>query len=133
MTIAVLVAVILVTSLSPGGSFASDPIRRSALEGSALDFDAGRMLGHAVLYALLGLALAVRFAASDVARQSPSRALGMIVLAIWILAAGTELAQAHVPGRAPELTDWLADMAGALIGLAVAGPLVRLLLRVRGG
>ncbi len=128
-----LVAVILVTSLSPGGSFASDPIRRSALEGSALDFDAGRTLGHAVLYALLGLALAVRFAASDVARRSPARVLGMIVLAIWIFAAGAELAQARVPGRAPELGDWLADMAGALIGLAVAGPLMRLLLRVRGG
>ena len=128
-----MVAVILVTSLSPAGSFASDPVRRSALEGSTLDFDAGRTLGHAALYALLGLALAVRFAASDVARRSPARALGMIVLAIWILAAGTELAQARVPGRAPELVDWLADMAGALIGLAVAGPLMRLLLRVRGG
>ena len=128
-----LVAVILVVSLSPSGSFASDPIRRSALEGSTLDFDATRTLGHAVLYALLGVALAVRFAASDVARRSPARALGMIVLAIWILAAGTELAQARVPGRAPELVDWLVDMAGALIGLAVVGPVMRLLVRVRGG
>lgn len=124
-----LVAVILVTSLSPGGSFASDPIRRSALEGSLVDFDAGRVIGHAVLYALLGFAAATRFAVSDFARRSPYRALGMLLMAIWLLAGGTEAAQLNVPGRAPQLTDWLADMGGAIAGLAVAGPAIRWITR----
>lgn len=123
------VAVILVASLSPGGSFAADPIRRSALEGSAIDFDAGRVVGHAALYALLGFAAATRFAVSDFARRSPYRALAMLLLVIWLLAGGSEAAQLNVPGRAPELTDWLADMGGAIVGLAVAGPAIRWIVR----
>jgi VanZ family protein len=129
VAIVLMVALILVTSLSPVGSFAADPIRRSALEGSAIDYDVLRAVGHGVLYALLGFAAAVRFAVSDYARRSPSRALAMMLLVIWLLAGGSEAMQSYVPGRAPELTDWLVDMAGAIVGLAVAGPAIRWIVR----
>lgn len=88
--------------------------------------------GHFVLFALLGFAAAVRFATSEAGRGAPARTLAMIVLAIWVLAAGTELAQSRVPGRSPELADWVTDMAGAVAGLAVAGPVMRAVLRRRG-
>jgi VanZ family protein len=130
VAIVLMVALILVTSLSPGGSLAADPIRRSALEGSAIDYDALRAVGHGVLYALLGFAAAARFAVSDYARHSPYRALAMTLLAIWLLAGGSEAMQGNVPGRAPELTDWLVDMAGAIIGLALAGPAIRWFVRI---
>ncbi len=129
VAIVLVVAVILVTSLSPGGSLAADPVRQSALEGSAVDFGAGRAAGHAALYALLGFAAAARFAVSDFARQAPYRALAMMLLAIWLIAGGSEAAQSYVPGRAPELTDWLLDMGGAIVGLAVAGPVIRRVIR----
>lgn len=129
VAIVLTVALILVSSLSPGGSFAADPIRRSALEGSAIDFDARDAVGHALLYALLGFVVATRFAVSDYARRSPYRALAMVLLAIWLLAGGTEAMQSYVPGRAPELEDWLFDMGGAIVGLAVAGPAIRRILR----
>jgi VanZ family protein len=129
LAIVLVVALILVTSLSPGGSFAADPIPQSTLEGSAIDINVLRAIGHATLYALLGLAAAARFAVSTFARRSPYRALAMLIMAIWLLAGGSEAMQMNVPGRAPELSDWLFDMGGAIFGLAAAGPAIRWMTR----
>ena len=74
--------------------------------------------GHLVAFALLGVPLALRFATSAVARRSPRRALAMLVLAIWLFAASTELAQGQIEGRDPDVRDWAADMLGAALGLA---------------
>ena len=85
------------------------------------------VVGHFGIFALLGVALAGLFATSRSARQSPRRALAMLLLAIWIFAALTEMAQRYID-REPSLADWSADMAGAVTGLLVGGVLLRLLL-----
>ena len=52
----------------------------------------------------------------------------MLVLAIWLLAAATELAQGWVDGRDPDALDWVADMLGALVGLIAGSAGLRWLL-----
>ena len=73
--------------------------------------------------------VALRYATSRAAARSPVRVLLMVILALWIFAALDELAQGWIDGREPSLQDWLADMAGALIGLAVGSVLLRIALR----
>ena len=119
--IAVLAAVILYETLTPAGEGAS-----AARE---CRFGAPCAAGHFALFALLGAAAAVRFAVSEAARRS----LAMVVLALWVFAAASELAQGPIAGREPDLADWAADMAGALTGLFLGGALLRGLLRLRGG
>lgn len=80
---------------------------------------------HAALFGLLGVAAAMRYATSEAARRSPRRVLGMVVLAMWVLAAGTEIGQGWVTGRDPQLIDWVADMAGALAGLFLGSAAMR--------
>ena len=87
-------------------------------------------VGHALAFAILGVALAGAFVTSSFARRSPRRALAMLVLCLWIFAALTELVQAEV-GREASLADWAADMAGAIAGLIVGGLVLRLLLARR--
>ena len=84
-------------------------------------------LGHFVTFGGLGLALAGWFATSEVARRSPRRVLVMLLLAIWIFAAGDELLQAQL-GRSAELGDFILDMAGALLGLFGGSALLRAVL-----
>ena len=72
---------------------------------------------HFALFAALGAAIAARYATSEAARRSPRRVLGMVVLALWVFAAATELAQGQLDGRDPQLADWVANMAGGLAGL----------------
>jgi VanZ family protein len=83
---------------------------------------------HAGMFALLGAALALWFASSSIVRASPARALLMLVLALWVFAAATELGQRAVQGRQASLGDWMADMLGALLGLFLAPLLLRPLL-----
>ena len=91
------------------------------------------VVGHVVLFGVLGLAAGARYAASAAAVASPRRVLGMVFIAIWIFAAVDELAQEYwIEGRGGQLSDWGADMIGAVIGLALTGPLMRGLVRVRG-
>jgi len=87
-------------------------------------------MGHALAFAVLGVALAGAFVSSAFARRSPRRALAVLLLGIWILAALTELAQGKV-GRDPSLADWAADMTGAIAGLILGGFVLRLLLGSR--
>ena len=123
--VAAVAAVILYETLTPAGEGAS-----AARE---CRFGAPCAAGHFALFALLGAAAAVRFAVSEAARRSPRRALAMVVLALWVFAAASELGQGPVAGRDPDLADWAADMAGALTGLFLGGALLRGLLRLRGG
>jgi VanZ family protein len=49
-----------------------------------------------------------------------------------LIAAASEVVQSFVPGRGPELHDWLADLAGILAGLALFEPALRLYSRMTG-
>ena len=85
------------------------------------------MVGHFGVFGLLGVALAGVFATSSLARQSPRRALVMLLLVLWIFAAITEIGQSYID-REPSLADWGADMAGAVVGLLAGSAVLRLLL-----
>lgn len=116
LAIVVLFVVIAVTTLTPVGT---------GDEGSeACAFGLPCILGHLGLFFALGVALAVRFATSTAARTSPSRALLVIIFGLWLFAALDEFAQGWV-GRDPQLQDWAADMAGALLGFFGTGLFVR--------
>jgi VanZ family protein len=64
-------------------------------------------VAHFGIYAVLGLLLA-----RAVGRAAwPAVALG------WAYGASDEVHQMFVPGRSPEVADWLADAAGVLLGV----------------
>jgi VanZ family protein len=84
-------------------------------------------LGHFLLFIPLGAAAGLWWATSSLSRRSPRRTLLMLILALWVFAAATELAQAYV-GRDTDLGDWVADMAGALTGLFGGSALARWIL-----
>ena len=88
------------------------------------------LLGHFVLFGALGAALAVRYATSEAARRAPGRTLLAVIFGLWLLAAADEIAQGWV-GRDPQLQDWLADMAGGLLGFLGAGAFARVSQRLR--
>ena len=83
---------------------------------------------HMILFAALGASLALAYATSAAARRSPRRMLLMALLAIWLLASITELLQDPVPGREPQLSDWVADVVGGVLGFLLAGPVIRVML-----
>ena len=112
------VALILIATLAPLGS---------GLSGCPLGLPCWAW--HVLLFALLGVPVALRYATSRAAVRSPVRVLLMVLLGLWLFAALDELAQNWIDGREPALEDWIADMAGALIGLAVGSLLLRLALR----
>lgn len=66
---------------------------------------------HGGLFAVLGLLGALAWRGT---RARPALLLGLVVLG-----ALTELMQAYVPGRSMSAADWVADSAGALLGLGV--------------
>lgn len=70
-------------------------------------------VGHICVYAVLGLALARAFAGSGF---STPRAAAAAVVAAALYGLSDEFHQTFVPGRAFELTDLLADSAGAALG-----------------
>jgi VanZ family protein len=86
-------------------------------------------LGHVAMFALLGVALALWYATSDAARRAPRRTLLMVLLVLWIIAGGTELAQELVDGRQPGLGDWFANMGGGIVGLFGGSLIARALLK----
>jgi VanZ family protein len=119
---AVLVAVFIVaTTLTP-----------VAVDESGCAFGIPCTAGHFLAFGALGFTLAGVYATSRLARVAPRRALAMMFLAVWIFAALDELAQAAV-GRDASLADWIADMAGALVGMLLGGFVLRALVsRSRG-
>ena len=111
------VALILIATLAPlGGGLSGCPLGMPC------------WAWHVLLFALLGVPVALRYATSRAAVRSPVRVLLMVLLGLWLFAALDELAQNWIDGREPALEDWIADMAGALIGLAVGSLLLRLAL-----
>ena len=70
-------------------------------------------LGHFVMYAILGL-LAIRAALAH--QRGAARSAVLTLAAIGVFAAIDEWHQGLVPGRVPDVADWVADMAGATLG-----------------
>ena len=97
-------------------------------EGAVSTAGLSRTAGHVALFAVLGVAVAARYASSDAARRAPVRVLAMAVLAVWIFAALDELAQERV-GRSAQLSDWFADMLGAMLGITAGSFALRRILR----
>jgi len=74
--------------------------------------------GHFVGYALLGALMLRAIASARWARVT----LGAAVVAVLLTAAygaTDEWRQGFVPGRSPALDDWIADLAGAVIGVGL--------------
>ena len=119
-------ALILLATLTPPGA---GGLGASAGGGGPhCPFGLHCAIWHMLLFALLGVPVALRYAASRAAARAPLRVLLMVVLALWVFAALDELAQGWVPGRQPSLADWFADMGGALIGMALGSAAFRLLI-----
>lgn len=77
-------------------------------------------VAHFVLFAVLGAALAVG------RRWSGSSVSHFMVLVVGMLYGATdEWHQALVPNRTPALDDWIADVAGVVVGYAVVTYLLR--------
>ena len=93
-------AVILVSSSIPGPALPPGP------PGSD-------KLGHFLMYAVLG-ALTIRAVLGHGGRVARAAALALAGIAVF--AAVDEWHQGLVPGRLPDVADWVADMAGATLG-----------------
>ena len=70
--------------------------------------------GHFAMYAILGM-LAIRAALAH--GGSPTRAITLTLAGIAVFGALDEWHQGLVPDRMPEVADWVADMAGATVGI----------------
>ncbi|HEX2201882.1 MAG TPA: VanZ family protein [Longimicrobium sp.] len=91
-------------------------------------FSGADKAAHFGAYAVLGAFLAHGAAASGLGPAAPV-ALG------WAYGASDELHQARVPGRSPDVWDWVADALGVVAGLVTYRRLFRsrLLPRTRAG
>ena len=97
-------AVILLSTSIPGPALPPGP------EGSD-------KLVHFAMYAVLGL-LTIRAAFAHGRRQG--RTLATTLVGIAAFAAVDEWHQGSVPGRFPDVADWVADVAGATVGAGSA-------------
>lgn len=80
-------------------------------------------VAHFGAYAVLGLLVAR--ALLPIRQLS---VLGIAFIGIAVFAALDELHQNWIPGRDASIADWVADISGAIAGLAVATTLLRLTL-----
>lgn len=70
--------------------------------------------GHFGVYAVLGV-LAMRAALT--ARMAPVKRIVIVVAAASAFAALDEWHQGFIPGRYPDVADWVADVAGVTVGV----------------
>jgi len=91
------------------------------LPGPSL-FSGQDKLIHALVYGVLGIMLL----ASQSLRPGGYRwrQIGISVLIASLYGASDEWHQSFVPGRSPELADWVADTVGALLAVLVAARLL---------
>jgi hypothetical protein len=74
------------------------------------DFDESDKVSHLAAYSVLGAALAYGGAQAGI---------GPLPLMLFgsLYGASDEFHQSFVPGRSPDLRDWLADTAGVILGV----------------
>ena len=70
-------------------------------------------LGHLAMYGVLGM-LVLRAAWDG---PPTPRSVVLMLAAIALFAAADEWHQQFIPGRSAEVADWLADVAGATLGI----------------
>lgn len=91
---------------------------RPYLHAPGPDFQFKDKLAHAVEYGLLGWLMA--------RTARPTRQLHPAIEVLWFVALGAgiagfdELFQGTVPGRMTDVTDWIADVIGLLLGTTLA-------------
>ncbi len=105
-------ALILVAVLLPGSSLPDSP--------SIPGFD---KMVHSVMFLTLAVAMHLDFKLEGKRRLITALVVGLAFSAL------TEALQLLVDGRASELFDMLADMAGFIVGIIARSPLVGLLSR----
>lgn len=110
--LAVVAAIIVVVMLPAGLLGSPDGPVRSLSERQSWFI-------HGSLFAMFGLVVGIRLAAPIPAWLTPGW-LMVALAAIVCLATGTEFAQTQIDGRNASLGDWMADLTGALCGLAIA-------------
>ena len=76
----------------------------------------GDKVAHFSAYLVLSL-LSARAAFPS---RRPWRTAVAIVATVAVLALLDELHQAWIPGRFPEVRDWIADIGGAIVGMLLA-------------
>jgi len=87
--------------------------------GEAARLPVGDKLVHVVLYAVFGVTLAWA------GRSGTGRGRHELMVVLGVLyGAGDEWHQAFVPGRSPEVADWVADSVGVLIGYGTTAMLL---------
>lgn len=102
---AIWIAIIFVATSIPGSAFPSVAVVPGADK-----------FVHAFLYSVLGFLLA---RSSRPVPGGNERSLIAVLCAIAVLAALDEWHQQWIPGRRADVTDWLADMAGAVAGVTL--------------
>ena len=91
-----------------------------ALLRNAPVFPGADKVAHAILYGVLGF-LAWHAISRDWPASRPWLASALrLVAAIAVFAAGDEWHQQFIPGRGAEAADWVADVAGASVGLTIS-------------
>lgn len=86
--------------------------------------------GHFVGYALLGGLLARALADARVAGLT-NRVSALAWLASAVYGATDEFHQSFVPGRTPDVNDWLVDITGAAVAVIVCRVLAAVIARRR--
>ncbi len=82
--------------------------------GRAPSFPFSDKVAHLVLYSVLGAALAWGWS------RSPRYVPHVLLLVVGALyGVSDEWHQMYVPGRVPDVADWLADVMGLVVGYAV--------------
>ena len=98
--------VILVATSIPGSMLRGAPVVAGADKGV-----------HALLYGTLGF-LVWRAVASG--GGGSGRRAGIALAAIALCAVLDEWHQQFIPGRSTDMADWMADVAGAIVGLTLS-------------
>jgi len=104
----------------------------SSKKGSGLSLPAPDYIMHALLYA--GLGVCWRLALSTGLGLPRRRAIFLVLVVATIYGVTDEWHQSFVPGRSPELSDLVADSAGAVVSQVcweVAALLRRMMRRFR--
>ena len=86
--------------------------------------------GHFVGYALLGGLLARALADARVTGLT-TRAAALAWLVSAVYGASDEFHQSFVPGRTPDVNDWLVDIAGAAVAIVACRALAAAIVRRR--
>jgi VanZ family protein len=91
-----------------------------------LDFPGADKVAHFAMYGILGALLLVGRSMARLRHR-----IWWPLLVVALLGAADETRQRMVPGRTPDVTDWMADVAGAGSGILVLATLLKS--RGRGG